>query len=161
MIRIEHLSKEYDVPGGRGRQGPTVAADNLSLEIFEGEIYGVVGPNGAGKTTTLKMICGLLVPTSGRILVNGVDVEQQPEEAQRHLGYLADFFTLYDDLKVWEYLDYFAHAYRVAPASVPARVEHLLVLLGLSTKKDALIEGLSRGMKQRLGIARAIVHHPS
>jgi ABC-2 type transport system ATP-binding protein len=160
MIRIENLSKEYDRAGGTDEQGPVVAADRLSLEIPKGEIYGLVGPNGAGKTTTLKMVCGLLVPTSGRVLVNNVDVEARPEEAQRHIGYLADFFALYDDLIVWEYLDYFGHAYKMPVDSVPARIEHLLVLMGLQTKRDAYIDGLSRGMKQRLGIARAIIHDP-
>jgi len=160
MIRIENLSKEYDLAGGSDKQGPVVAADRLTLEIPKGEIYGLVGPNGAGKTTTLKMVCGLLVPTSGRVLVNGVDVEARPEEAQRYIGYLADFFALYDDLMVWEYLDYFGHAYKLPSDSVPARIEYLLVLLGLQTKRDAYIDGLSRGMKQRLGIARAIIHDP-
>jgi ABC-2 type transport system ATP-binding protein len=160
MIHIENLSKEYDLAGGSDKQGPVVAADSLTLEINKGEIYGLVGPNGAGKTTTLKMVCGLLVPTSGRVLVNGVDVEARPEEAQRHIGYLADFFALYDDLKVWEYLDFFGHAYKLRANSVPGRIEYLLVLLGLQTKRDAYIDGLSRGMKQRLGIARAIIHDP-
>jgi ABC-2 type transport system ATP-binding protein len=160
MIRIENLSKEYDRAGGSDKQGPVVAADRLTLDIPKGEIYGLVGPNGAGKTTTLKMMCGLLVPTSGRVLVNNVDVEAQPEDAQRYIGYLADFFALYDELMVWEYLSYFGHAYKLPADSVPARIEHLLVLMGLQTKRDAYIDGLSRGMKQRLGIARAIVHDP-
>jgi len=160
MIRIENLSKEYDLAGGSDKQGPVVAADRLNLEIPAGEIYGLVGPNGAGKTTALKMICGLLVPTSGRVLVNGVDVEARPEDAQKYIGYLADFFALYDDLLVWEYLDYFGHAYKLADNSIPGRIEYLLVLLGLQTKRDAFIDGLSRGMKQRLGIARAIIHDP-
>jgi ABC-2 type transport system ATP-binding protein len=160
MIHIQNLSKEYDISGGQGDGGAVLAADNLTLEIPAGEVYGLVGPNGSGKTTTLKMVCGLLVPTSGRVLVNNVDVESRPEEAQRYLGYLADFFTLYDDLKVWEYLDFFAHAYKLPPASIPARIEYLLVLLGLGTKRDSFIDGLSRGMKQRLGIARAIIHDP-
>jgi ABC-2 type transport system ATP-binding protein len=160
MIHIQNLSKEYDISGGQGNGGAVVAADNLTLEIPAGEVYGLVGPNGAGKTTTLKMVCGLLVPTSGRVLVNNVDVESRPEDAQRYLGYLADFFTLYDDLKVWEYLDFFAHAYKLPADSIPARIEYLLGLLGLSTKRHSFIEGLSRGMKQRLGIARAIIHDP-
>jgi ABC-2 type transport system ATP-binding protein len=160
MIRIDNLSKEYDLAGGRPEQGPIVAADHLTLEIPAGEIYGLVGPNGAGKTTTLKMICGLLVPTSGRVLVNNVDVEKDPEDAQRHIGYLADFFALYDDLMVWEYLDYFGHAYNLPADSIPGRTQYLLLQFGLSTKRDAFIDGLSRGMKQRLGIARAMIHQP-
>jgi ABC-2 type transport system ATP-binding protein len=160
MIRIENLTKEYDIAGGTDDRGPVVAADRLSLEIPGGEIYGLVGPNGAGKTTTLKMVCGLLIPTSGRVLVNGVDVEKRPEDAQKYIGYLADFFALYDDLMVWEYLDYFGHAYKLPEDSIPARIANLILLLGLQTKRDAFIDGLSRGMKQRLGIARAIIHDP-
>lgn len=160
MIRIENLSKEYDMAGQTGAQGSVVAADGLTLEIPKGEIYGLVGPNGAGKTTALKMICGLLLPTSGRVLVNNVDVEKSPEDAQKYIGYLADFFALYDDLKVWEYLEFFGCAYRLPADSIPGRTEYLLLQLGLTGKRDAFIDGLSRGMKQRLGIARAIIHDP-
>jgi ABC-2 type transport system ATP-binding protein len=160
MMRIDNLSKEYDLAGGRHEQGPIVAADQLTLEIPAGEIYGLVGPNGAGKTTALKMICGLLVPTAGRVLVNNVDVEKNSHEAQRYIGYLADFFALYDDLMVWEYLDYFGHAYELPDSSIPARTQHLLLQFGLTAKRDDFIDGLSRGMKQRLGIARAMIHQP-
>ncbi|MGC1935598.1 MAG: ATP-binding cassette domain-containing protein, partial [Candidatus Acidiferrales bacterium] len=103
MVRLENLTKEYDLPPVKGKPAAVVAADRLNLTIGDGEIFGFVGPNGAGKTTTLKMICGLLVPTSGSVEVNGIDVERRPEDAQQFLGYLADFFSLYDDLKVWEY----------------------------------------------------------
>ena len=125
-----------------------------------GEIFGMVGPNGAGKTTTLKMICGLQVPTAGRVTVNGIDVQREPEEAQQHIGYLADFFSLYDDLKVWEYLDYFAHAYKMDPGAIPGRVDEVIRLMNLESKRDELIHGLSRRMKQRLGIGRAVIHDP-
>lgn len=158
MIHVENLSKEYDSATGRG--APIVAANQLSFEVASGEIFGLVGPNGAGKTTTLKMICGLVVPTAGSVAVNGVDVERQPEEAQRHLGYLADFFSLYEDLKVWEYLDYFARAYKMDRYLIPKRVDELIERLDLKTKRDAMIGGLSRGMKQRVGLGRAIVHDP-
>lgn len=158
MIRVEDLSKEYDSPTGKG--APIVAANHLSFEVPSREIFGLVGPNGAGKSTTLKMICGLVVPTSGRVSVNGVDVEREPEEAQRYLGYLADFFSLYEDLKVWEYLDYFARAYKMDGYAIPKRVEDLIQRLGLETKHDAMIGGLSRGMKQRVGLGRAIIHDP-
>jgi ABC-2 type transport system ATP-binding protein len=106
------------------------------------------------------MICGLQVPTAGRVTVKGIDVQLEPEEAQRNIGYLADFFSLYDDLKVWEYLDYFARAYKMDPATIPARVDEVIRLMNLETKRDDLIHGLSRGMKQRLGIGRAIIHNP-
>jgi len=157
LIHIEGLTKEYDLSGKRGQ---VLAADRLSFDIPAGEIFGLVGPNGAGKTTTLKMMCGLLMPTAGRVTVNGIDVERQPEAAQKHIGYLADFFQLYDDLKSWEYLDYFGHAYKMDPAAIPARVAEVIDLMGLESKRDAFIAGLSRGMKQRLGIARAILHDP-
>jgi ABC-2 type transport system ATP-binding protein len=158
MIQLQNVTKEYDLPPGQ--PGQLVAADRLTLEVAAGEVYGLVGPNGAGKTTTLKMICGLMMPTAGRIAVNNVDVEREPEEAQRHIGYLADFFSLYDELKVWEYVDYFARAYQMEAAKIPGRVQELLAVMGLETKREAFVAGLSRGMKQRLGIARAIVHDP-
>lgn len=158
MIRLQNLSKEYEASSSK--DSPVIAADRLSLEVPAGEIFGLVGPNGAGKTTTLKMICGLSVPTAGRVYVNDVDVERSPEEAQKYMGYLADFFSLYDELKVWEYIEYFAYAYRLDPAVIPARVDEVIGWVGLETKRNAVIGGLSRGMKQRLGIARAIVHDP-
>jgi ABC-2 type transport system ATP-binding protein len=158
MIRLEYLTKEYDLPGGKA--GKLVAANAINLSVPEGEIFGLIGPNGAGKTTALKMICGLLVPTAGRVTVHGVDVESRPEDAQRYMGYLADFFSVYDDLKVWEYVDYFAHAYKMQPSLIPMRVDAVIRSVGLEAKRDAFIAGLSRGMKQRLGIARAIVHNP-
>src|SRR5271167_4139709 len=151
MIRLENLSKEYD---------EVVAVRDLTLEIPEGEIYGLIGPNGAGKTTTLRMCCGLLEPTTGRVLVNNVDVHSDLELAQSQIGYLADFFSVYDDLKVWEYLDYFARAYQLDSATIPARVDEVIEEIGLESKRDAMVKGLSRGMKQRLGIGRAVIHRP-
>jgi len=158
MIRLENVTKEYDLPPGQ--PGQLVAADRLTMDVPAGEVFGLVGPNGAGKTTTLKMICGLMLPTAGRITVNNIDVEQQAEEAQQYIGYLADFFSVYDDLKTWEYVDHFARAYKMDPSKIPARVREIIAVLGLETKYDAFVGGLSRGMKQRLGIARAIVHDP-
>jgi ABC-2 type transport system ATP-binding protein len=158
MIQLENLTKEFDVASGPANM--VVATDHLNLHIPDGEVFGLVGPNGAGKTTTLKMICGLSVPTSGRVLVSDIHVEKQPEEAQRYIGYLADFFSLYDDLKVWEYLDYFAHAYKMEKWAIPARIDEIIARLGLESKRDAMIAGLSRGMKQRVGIGRAIIHDP-
>jgi ABC-2 type transport system ATP-binding protein len=158
MIHLEELTKEFDAASGKNTV--VVATDRLNLHIPTGEIFGLVGPNGAGKTTTLKMICGLAVPTSGRVTVKGIDVERQPEEAQRHMGYLADFFSLYDDLRVWEYLDYFAHAYKMERSAIPARIGEVIARMGLESKRDSMIGGLSRGMKQRVGIGRAIIHDP-
>ena len=158
MIRLENVTKEYDLPPGQ--PGQLVAADRLTMEVPAGEVFGLVGPNGAGKTTTLKMICGLMLPTAGRITVNNIDVEQQPEEVQRYIGYLADFFSVYDDLKTREYVEHFARAYKLDRSKIPARVREVIAVLGLETKYDAFVGSLSRGMKQRLGIARAIVHDP-
>ncbi|HST09750.1 MAG TPA: ABC transporter ATP-binding protein [Terriglobales bacterium] len=151
MIELIHLRKEYD---------ELVAVQDLNLTIPQGEIFGLIGPNGAGKTTTIRMACGLLSPTTGRAVVNCVDVVQEPERAQQSIGYLSDFFAVYEDLKVWEYLDYFAHAYKVAESEIPARVSEVIGQVSLEVKRDAMIRGLSRGMKQRLGIARAIIHRP-
>ncbi|HUK52490.1 MAG TPA: ABC transporter ATP-binding protein [Candidatus Binatia bacterium] len=158
MIHLERLTKEYDMPGGKS--GTLVAADSLDLLVPKGEIFGLVGPNGAGKTTTLRMMCGLLRPTAGRVTVHEVDVERHPEDAQRYLGYLSDFFSVYEDLKVWEYVEFFARAYKMPPGQISKRVDEVIHEVGLEGKRDAFIAGLSRGMKQRLGIARAVVHNP-
>src|SRR5579863_2222443 len=151
MIELVNLRKEYD---------NVLAVDDLSLAIPQGEIFGLIGPNGAGKTTTIRMASGLLAPTLGRALVAGVDVSQEPERAQQYIGYLSDFFALYEDLKVWEYLDFFAHAYKLPESEIPARINEVIAQVNLEVKRDAMIRGLSRGMKQRLGIARAIIHRP-
>ncbi len=151
MIEVEDLRKEY---------GDLVAVERRSLTILRGEIYGLIGPNGAGKTTTMRIVCGLLEPTEGRVRVKGVDVLVEPEQARKFIGYLSDFFSLYDDLKVWEYLEYFAHAYKMAEPGIPGRIDDVIRQAGLEVKREELIHGLSRGMKQRLGIARAMIHRP-
>ncbi|HXZ82115.1 MAG TPA: ABC transporter ATP-binding protein, partial [Terriglobales bacterium] len=151
MIELRSLRKEYP---------NVVAVDNVEVTIPEGDIYGLIGPNGAGKTTTIRMACGLLSPTFGSIRICKIDVHRQPELAQRNIGYLSDFFSVYEDLKVWEYLDYFANAYKMAPEQIPARIDEVIHQVGLEVKRDAMIKGLSRGMKQRMGIARAVIHKP-
>ncbi|HEX6820589.1 MAG TPA: ABC transporter ATP-binding protein [Candidatus Sulfotelmatobacter sp.] len=151
MIELMQLRKEYD---------NLVAVDDVTLTVPQGEIFGLIGPNGAGKTTTIRMAAGLLAPTMGRAVVAGVDVAKEPERAQQYIGYLADFFALYEDLKVWEYLDYFAHAYNLPENEIPGRITEVIGQVNLEIKRDELIHGLSRGMKQRLGIARAIIHRP-
>src|SRR5579864_8664808 len=158
MLKLIDLTREYDADGDAERR--VLAADRLNLEVTAGEVFGLVGPNGAGKSTALKMICGLLLPTAGRVLVNGVDVERHREEAQKYIGYLADFFSLYDELTVYQYLEYFAGAYKLEPDSIPGRILEVVTRVGLESKRDAAIGGLSRGMKQRLGIARAVIHDP-
>ena len=151
MVELMHLRKEYEA---------LLAVDDVCLTVPQGEIFGLIGPNGAGKTTTIRMAAGLLAPTMGRALVAGVDVAQEPERAQQYIGYLADFFALYEDLKVWEYLDYFAHAYKLPESEIPSRINEVIAQVNLEIKRDEMIRGLSRGMKQRLGIARAIIHRP-
>ena len=151
MIHLKALRKQF---------GGLVAVNNVDLTIPRGEIYGLIGPNGAGKTTTIRMMCGLLSPTRGQVEIAGIDVSAEPERAQQHIGYLSDFFAVYDDLKVWEYLDYFARAYKMPDAEVPNRVQEVISEVNLQVKTDSMISGLSRGMKQRLGIARAIIHKP-
>lgn len=151
IIRFESVHKEF---------GQFVAIQQLDLEIPAGEIYGLIGPNGAGKTTAIRMACGLLAPTSGRVSVMGIDLQQHPEAAQQHIGYLSDVYALYEDLTAWEYLDYFAHAYRMPEKDIRPRIKEVLGLVGLEVKEHELTKGLSRGMRQRLGLARAILHHP-
>ena len=151
MIELMHLRKEYD---------SLLAVDDLTLTVPQGEIFGLIGPNGAGKTTTIRMAAGLLAPTTGHAAVAGVDVAKEPERAQQYIGYLADFFALYEDLRVWEYLDYFAHAYKMPESEIPSRINEVIAQVNLEIKRDEMIRGLSRGMKQRLGIARAIIHRP-
>ncbi|HJT68772.1 MAG TPA: ABC transporter ATP-binding protein [Terriglobales bacterium] len=151
MIELTALRKQF---------GGLIAVNSIDLTIPKGEIYGLIGPNGAGKTTTIRMMCGLLAPTTGQVKIAGVDVCAEPERAQGHIGYLSDFFAVYDDLKVWEYLDYFAHAYKMPEPEIPGRVREVISEVALEVKTDSMIAGLSRGMKQRLGIARAIIHKP-
>src|SRR5215471_21295050 len=122
MIELIHLRKEYD---------ELVAVQDLTLSIPQGEIFGLIGPNGAGKTTTIRMACGLLAPTLGQALINGIDVAQEPEKAQQSIGYLSDFFAVYEDLKVWEYLDYFAHAYKMPEAKISDRVTEVIAQVNL------------------------------
>ncbi|MDH5640092.1 MAG: ABC transporter ATP-binding protein [Nitrospira sp.] len=151
IITFEAVRKEY---------GRFVAVHPLDLAIQAGEIYGLIGPNGAGKTTLIRMACGLLAPTSGHVYINGIEIHRQAEAAQQSIGYLSDIYALYEDLTAWEYLDYFAHAYRMPPKDIPDRIKEVLTLVGLESKEQALTKGLSRGMRQRLGLARAILHRP-
>ena len=150
-IRFESVHKEY---------GRFTAIHRLDLEVQAGEIYGLIGPNGAGKTTVIRMACGLLAPTSGQISVMGLDVQRQAEAAQQYIGYLSDVYALYDDLTAWEYLDYFARAYRMPVHEIPSRIKEVIRLVGLEVKEHEFTKGLSRGMRQRLGLARAILHRP-
>jgi ABC-2 type transport system ATP-binding protein len=151
MIEAVHLRKQYD---------KTVAIKDLSLTLEPGDIFGFIGPNGAGKTTTIKMLATLLRPTSGTVTIDGIDVVQNPQEVRRVIGYMPDSFGVYDDLRVWEYLDFFAAAYRIAPERRPRLVNDVLELTDLVARRDSFVEELSRGMKQRLCLAKTLVHDP-
>ncbi len=142
------------------RYGRTLALRGLDLRIERGEIFGFVGPNGAGKTTTLRLLAGLLEPTSGEIQLLGERLDTRGRVAQRLVGYMPDFFGVYDDLRVWEYLDFWARCYDLPKFKRRSTVDGLLDLVDLAPKRDALVQTLSRGMQQRLCLAHALVHDP-
>ena len=133
---------------------------DLSLELEAGDIFGFIGPNGAGKTTTIKMLATLLKPTSGRARIDGIDVVEHPEAVRGRIGYMPAFFGIYDDMRVWEYLDFFAGAYRLPKSQRPRIIDDVLSLTDLGGKKDSYVEELSTGMKQRLCLAKTLIHDP-
>lgn len=151
MLVVRDLVKKY---------GNFLAVDHLNMEVERGQIYGFIGPNGAGKTTTMKIIATLLAPTSGRVEVDGIDVFEAPLKAREKIGYMPDFFGVYDNLKVMEYLDFYGSAYGIEYSKRRKIAQDLLELVGLSDKKDAYVDTLSRGMKQRLCLARCLIHNP-
>lgn len=152
MIRISGLTKRYR---------NMYALRGLDLEVPQGSIFGLIGKNGAGKTTTMRILATLLLPTAGQATVGGYDVVSQPYDVRKLIGYMPDFFGVYDDLKATEYLDFYAGAQGVPARERPALVRDLLELVDLSHKHDAYVDDLSRGMKQRLCLARALVHDPA
>ncbi len=151
MIAIQDLTKRY-------RQ--VVALDRLSLSIGAGEIFGYIGPNGAGKTTTIRILAGLLRPTSGRADVAGRDIARHPRRARDVVGYLPDGFGVYAGMRVWEYLDFFGAAYRLPRKRRAVRVEEVMALTGTELMRDYFVDSLSRGMLQRVGLAKTLVHDP-
>jgi ABC-2 type transport system ATP-binding protein len=140
--------------------GAFVAVDSVSLAVRKGEIFGFLGPNGAGKSTTIRMLCGLLTPTSGSALVNGLDVAVKPEEVRRNIGYMSQKFSLYDDLTVEQNIDFFTGMYSVARAVRGQRKEYVLDLAGLRDHRSKLTATLAGGWKQRLALGCAILHDP-
>jgi ABC-2 type transport system ATP-binding protein len=138
----------------------TVAVAGLDLAVGDGEIFGLVGPNGAGKTTTLRILATLLAPTAGHAEIAGIDVRRNPDAARRVLGFMPDVFGVYDDMKVWEYLDFFARCYGIPAAKRRRMIGDLLDLVDLGDKRDAYVQSLSRGMQQRLCLAHTLVHDP-
>ncbi|NLA84363.1 MAG: ABC transporter ATP-binding protein [Clostridiales bacterium] len=151
MLVIENLIKKY---------GDFTAVDNISLEIREGDIYGFVGPNGAGKTTTMRIAATLMEATSGTVLVDGIDVREDYLKVRGKIGYMPDFFGVYDNLKVDEYMDFYGSCYGLSRAEREKRTDELLELVNLRDKKDSYVDTLSRGMKQRLCLARSLIHNP-
>jgi ABC-2 type transport system ATP-binding protein len=151
IVRAEGLVKRYD---------RTLAVAGIDLEVPAGEIFGLVGPNGAGKTTTLRMLATLLVPTAGDAEIAGASIRRNPNEVRRVLGFMPDVFGVYDDMKVWEYLDFFARCYGIPAARRRRMVGDLLELVDLGDKREAYVQGLSRGMQQRLCLAHTLVHDP-
>jgi len=155
------MSAIVETRGLLKRFNGTVAVAGIDLSVEEGEIFGLVGPNGAGKTTTLRMLATLLAPTAGEALVGGVSVREAPGEVRRVIGYMPDVFGVYDDMKVWEYLDFFARCYGLPAARRRQMISDLLELIDLGDKRDAYVQSLSRGMQQRLCLAHALVHDPA
>jgi ABC-2 type transport system ATP-binding protein len=151
IVRTEGLIKRYD---------STLAVAGVDLTVEEGEIFGLVGPNGAGKTTTLRMLATLLRPTAGQAEIAGHSVTRHPDRVRRVLGFMPDVFGVYDDMKVWEYLDFFARCYGIPAAGRRRMIGDLLELVDLADKRDQYVQTLSRGMQQRLCLAHALVHDP-
>ncbi|ELS34146.1 MULTISPECIES: ABC transporter ATP-binding protein [Pseudanabaena] len=153
-VRTHRLTKQFD---------NHVAVNHLDLQIDRGEVYGLIGPNGAGKTTLIRMLAAAEEPTAGEIYINGARFlrGQNNPELKRQLGYLPDDFPLYDDLTVWDYLDYFARLYFLRDPQRSQRLHEVIELVELQQKRNEAIATLSRGMKQRLSLARSIIHNPT
>jgi ABC-2 type transport system ATP-binding protein len=142
------------------RYGKLTAVNHLTLQVPRGAIYGFVGPNGAGKTSTMRILTTLMLPSSGQAYVSGYEVTKDPRAVRRAIGYMPDFFGVYDDMKVWEYLDFFAACYDIPEKERPGLINDLLELVDLSHRRDDMVDKLSRGMKQRLCLARTLAHDP-
>jgi len=151
MIKTVRLRKEYK---------NIVAVKNLNLDIERGDVFGFIGPNGAGKTTTIKILATLIAPSFGTAFIDGLDVRDYPRAVRAKIGYMPDFFGVYDDMKVWEYLDFFAAAYKIPRQKRLNIINDVLELTDLHTKREDFVDALSRGMKQRLCLAKTLVHDP-
>src|SRR3954447_7377791 len=151
MIETRDLTKMY---------GELYALNRLTLKLERGDVYGFIGPNGAGKTTTMRILATLLNPTWGEATVCGYSIYNNAKEIRRLMGYMPDFFGVYDDMKVIEYLEFFAAAYRINGPARRRKCDQVLELVDLGYKRDALVTSLSRGMTQRLGLARVLLHDP-
>ena len=151
IVKVDGLVKRYN---------GTLAVAGVELSVDQGEIFGLVGPNGAGKTTILRMLATLLLPTSGDAELAGESIRRNPAAVRRVLGFMPDVFGVYDDMKVWEYLDFFGRCYGIPAARRRRIIADLLELVDLGPRRDAYVQALSRGMQQRLCLAHALVHDP-
>ena len=151
MLEIKGLVKRF---------GSFTAVDGLDMKVEKGSVFGFVGPNGAGKTTTMKIMCGLIKADSGNIFVDRSDILKRSSDIRERIGYMPDFFGVYDDLKVKEYMDFYEGAYYIPYSERAAITDRLLDMVNLSDKKEVYVDSLSRGMKQRLCLARSLVHDP-
>jgi len=151
VIEIKDLTKTY---------GQLNAVHHMDLKLERGDVFGFIGPNGAGKTTTMRILATLLNPTYGEAYVCGYSIYTKPKEIRRVIGYMPDFFGVYDDMKVIEYLEFFAAAYRIKGAARRKICDEVLELVDLGYKREAFVTSLSRGMTQRLGLARVLLHDP-
>jgi ABC-2 type transport system ATP-binding protein len=151
MVELHGLTKRF---------GSLAAVDDLSFTVERGDAFGFIGPNGAGKTTTLRMLATLLLPDAGTATINGYDIVKDSDQVRSSLGYMPDFFGVYDEMRVWEYLDFFAAAYRVPHRQRAGLIGDVLELVELTDKREVYVEALSRGMKQRLCLAKALLHDP-
>ncbi|QDU10679.1 ABC transporter ATP-binding protein [Gimesia aquarii] len=151
MIETRNLTKRY---------GDLIAVNNINLNLGEGDVFGFIGPNGSGKTTTMRMIATLLSPDYGEAYVCGKSIYTHPEEIRRLVGFMPDFFGVYDDMTVIEYLEFFASAYRIKGPQRRKVCEEKLELVDMSFKRDAMVNQLSRGQTQRIGLARVLLHEP-
>lgn len=151
MLRIQDLTKNY---------GSFTAVNHLTLHIPEGDLFGFVGPNGAGKTTTIRIVCGLLKASGGSVQIGGTQAAVGSKEMKRLIGYVPDFFGVYDNLKVHEYMDMYGSMYSMNSRDIAKLTDDLLELVNLTDKREFYVDTLSRGMKQRLCVARALLHNP-
>ena len=150
LVETKNLSKSY---------GKLKALNNMSMTLYKGDIYGFIGPNGAGKSTTFKILSTILIPDTGTATINGISITRG-SEVRGLIGYMPDSFGVYDDMTVYQYLDFFAAAYFIPSKKRKSLIHDILELTDLTFKRDAMVQSLSRGMQQRLGLSRVLIHDP-